>query len=124
MLQLLVVRESFILHPPFSLKPQIPRLILHPFSLLCVCKDFFFDSIELGFTILQKDLIDPAVEGTINVLESVTRTPSVKRVVLTSSEAAIANNTIPKTAETVVDETWWSDPDYCREKQVHVISRI
>lgn len=37
----------------------------------------------------QKDLIDPAVNGTKNVLEAVNRTPSVKRVVLTSSCAAI-----------------------------------
>jgi nucleoside-diphosphate-sugar epimerase len=37
----------------------------------------------------QKDLIDPAVLGTQNVLESVNETPCVKRVVLTSSCAAI-----------------------------------
>lgn len=37
----------------------------------------------------QKDLIDPAVNGTQNVLSSVDQTPSVKRVVLTSSCAAI-----------------------------------
>ena len=37
----------------------------------------------------QRDLIDPAVEGTRNVLETVNETPSVSRVVLTSSCAAI-----------------------------------
>lgn len=37
----------------------------------------------------QKDLVDPALKGTRNVLESVNRTDSVKRVVLTSSVAAI-----------------------------------
>ena len=37
----------------------------------------------------HKDLIDPALSGTRNVLASVNRTPSVKRVVLTSSCAAI-----------------------------------
>lgn len=37
----------------------------------------------------QKELIEPAVNGTKNVLESVNKTPSVKRVVLTSSCAAI-----------------------------------
>lgn len=37
----------------------------------------------------QKDLIDPAVNGTKNVLDAVNRAPSVKRVVLTSSCAAI-----------------------------------
>jgi len=37
----------------------------------------------------QKELIDPAVKGTANVLEQANQTPSVKRVVLTSSCAAI-----------------------------------
>ena len=37
----------------------------------------------------QRDLIDPALIGTRNVLESVNRVDSVKRVVLTSSCAAI-----------------------------------
>jgi len=42
----------------------------------------------------QKDLIDPAVKGTKNVLESVNATPSVKRVVVTSSCAAIYTDAI------------------------------
>lgn len=37
----------------------------------------------------QKDLVDPAKLGTSNVLEQATKTPSVKRVVVTSSCAAI-----------------------------------
>ena len=37
----------------------------------------------------QKQLVDPALEGTRNVLGSVNRTASVKRVVLTSSTVAI-----------------------------------
>jgi nucleoside-diphosphate-sugar epimerase len=37
----------------------------------------------------QEELIRPAKEGTRNVLEAVKRTPTVKRVVLTSSAAAI-----------------------------------
>ena len=36
----------------------------------------------------QKDLIDPAVLGTENVLNSANKTPTVKRVVVTSSCAA------------------------------------
>lgn len=42
----------------------------------------------------QRDLIDPALKGTRNVLESVNKTESVKRVVLTSSVAAIMGDTI------------------------------
>ena len=41
------------------------------------------------FTDPQRDLVDPAVKGTRNVLESVNQTPSVRRVVLTSSCASI-----------------------------------
>lgn len=37
----------------------------------------------------QKDLIDPAVKGTQNVLDTASQTPSVKRVVVTSSCASI-----------------------------------
>ncbi len=37
----------------------------------------------------QRDLVEPALTGTKNVLESVNKTGSVKRVVLTSSVAAI-----------------------------------
>jgi len=37
----------------------------------------------------QKELIDPAVQGTINVLASAAKTGSVKRVVLTSSVASV-----------------------------------
>ncbi|KAK6164133.1 hypothetical protein DH2020_000997 [Rehmannia glutinosa] len=72
----------------------------------------------------QEELIDPAVKGTLNVLGSCAKTPSVKRVILTSSEAAIAFNRTPRTSETVIDETWWADPDYCRENQMwYVLSK-
>lgn len=42
----------------------------------------------------QKELIEPAVEGTRNILETVNQTPSVKRVVVTSSCAAIYSDAI------------------------------
>ena len=42
----------------------------------------------------QKDLIDPAVLGTQNILASANQTPSVKRVVVTSSCAAIYTDAI------------------------------
>lgn len=42
----------------------------------------------------QKELVDPALEGTRNVLESANRTESVKRVVVTSSCAAIYGDNI------------------------------
>lgn len=72
----------------------------------------------------QAELIDPALKGTLNVLESCAKMPSVKRVVLTSSIAAVAYNGKPRTPEVVVDETWWSLPDFCREmKMWYVLSK-
>ena len=42
----------------------------------------------------KKELIEPAVKGTKNVLEAANQTPSVKRIVLTSSVAAIYGDNI------------------------------
>ncbi|XP_065867222.1 phenylacetaldehyde reductase [Euphorbia lathyris] len=72
----------------------------------------------------QAELIDPAVKGTLNVLNSCAKVPSVKRVVLTSSIAAVAYNGKPRTPEVVVDETWVSDPDFCRASKLwYVVSK-
>ncbi|KAL9260524.1 Phenylacetaldehyde reductase-like protein [Drosera capensis] len=63
----------------------------------------------------QTELLDPAVKGTLNVLGSCAKFPSIKRVILTSSVAAVAYNRRPRTPEVVVDETWWSDQEMLRE---------
>lgn len=39
----------------------------------------------------QRDLVDPAVKGTINVLKACKQSPRIKRVILTSSIAAITD---------------------------------
>ena len=66
---------------------------------------FFLDSKDA-----QKELIDPAFEGTRNVLDSVNKTPSVKRVVLTSSVAAIYGDTIDSknVPDGIFDESVWN----------------
>ncbi len=58
----------------------------------------------------QEDLINPAVKGTQNVLESANRTPSVKRVVVTSSCAAIYTDAIDcqKAPNGVLTEDIWN----------------
>ncbi|KAL2239941.1 cinnamoyl-CoA reductase 1-like isoform X2 [Sesamum indicum] len=72
----------------------------------------------------QAELIDPALKGTLNVLASCAKTPSIKRVVLTSSVAAVAYNGKPRTPEVVVDESWWSNPELCKEmQQWYVLSK-
>lgn len=63
-------------------------------------------------------MIDPAVKGTLNVLKSCAKSPSVKRVVFTSSIVALAFDTTPKAPGTILDETWFSNPDFCKESKV------
>lgn len=58
----------------------------------------------------QKDLIEPAVEGTANVLKQANKTPGVKRVILTSSCAAIYTDAIEvkNTPEGKLTEDIWN----------------
>lgn len=74
--------------------------------------------IDTSFSISQKELIDPAVIGTINVLESCKKASSIKRVVITSSTAAVVFNNNPVDPDVKIDETWFSDINICKEKEV------
>ncbi len=59
----------------------------------------------------KHDLIDPAIQGTENVLQQASQTPSVRRIVLTSSAAAMcADNWEGYTSNPnhVVNETNWN----------------
>ncbi|GBF51611.1 nucleoside-diphosphate sugar epimerase [Leptospira ryugenii] len=62
-----------------------------------------------GIKDAQKQLIEPALEGTRNVLQTVNETSSVKRVVLTSSVAAILGDNIDSLSvpnHTFTEEHW------------------
>ncbi|KAJ8619679.1 hypothetical protein MRB53_028208 [Persea americana] len=79
--------------------------------------------LDRGYTI-RASVRDPTVKGTLNVLGSCAKTSSVKRVVVTSSMAAVAYSRKPRTPDVVVDETWFSSPDYCREtKSWYMLSK-
>ena len=57
----------------------------------------------------QRDLVDPAVKGTRNVLETANHTPSVERVVVTSSCAAIFGDNVDIAAApggVLTEEIW------------------
>jgi len=57
----------------------------------------------------QEDLVDPALKGTTNVLDTVQKTESVKRVVLTSSCVAMygdAKDTLDYPNQTMTEEIW------------------
>lgn len=66
----------------------------------------------------QAEIIDPAVKGTLNVLRSCARVDSIKRVVVTSSIISTLFTGTPLTPDVVVDETWFSDLDLCKELKV------
>ncbi|WVY99745.1 hypothetical protein V8G54_025815 [Vigna mungo] len=138
---------KFLLHRGYTVKatvrdPNDPKKINHLLKLdgakerLHLCKanlleEGSFDSVVEGCHAVfhtaspfyhdvkdpQVELLDPAVKGTLNVLKSCVKSPALKRVVLTSSIAAVAYNGKPRTPDVVVDETWFSDPDFCRESQ-------
>ncbi|KAI5059205.1 hypothetical protein GOP47_0026035 [Adiantum capillus-veneris] len=62
----------------------------------------------------QKELLDPAVQGTMNVLRA-SHAAGVKRVVITSSVSSmIPNRRLPPGV--VVDENCWTDIEYCKEQ--------
>lgn len=52
----------------------------------------------------QKDLVDPAVRGTVSMMEACAKAPSVKRVVLTSSMAAITDE--PEGDHVLTEQDW------------------
>lgn len=63
-----------------------------------------------GIKNAQKELVEPALEGTRNVLESVNKTDSVKRVVLTSSVVAVYGDAVDlaKTEKGIFTEAHWN----------------
>ncbi|TXG55848.1 hypothetical protein EZV62_017161 [Acer yangbiense] len=66
----------------------------------------------------KADVVDPALKGTLNVLRSCAKVPSIRRVILTSSTAAVLLNGKPLTPNVTVDETWFSDPAFCEKSKL------
>ena len=87
----------------------------------CILRTFYKGSFQLCF-ISQVELIDPAVKGTLNVLRSCAKVPSIRRVVVTSSMASVAFTGQTLTPDVVVDETWFSDPTVCEKLKVCVFA--
>lgn len=57
----------------------------------------------------QRDLVDPALNGTINILDTANKTISVKRIVVTSSCAAIYGDNIDVASapnQTLTEDIW------------------
>ena len=79
---------------------------------------------NVAFYLFQTQLIDPAVKGTLNVVKSCAKSPSVERVVLTSSIATALYTGKPRTPEVEVDETWFSNQDFLLQNKVLYICNV
>lgn len=68
---------------------------------------------------LQEEMLDSAINGTLNVLRSCKKNPSLKRVVLTSSSATVRiKDETDLPPNVLLDETSWSSIEYCESLQV------
>lgn len=65
---------------------------------------------------MQEQMIEPAVNGTKNVINAAADVGSVRRVVFTSSIGAVYMD--PRRGPEEVDETCWSDLEYCKNTKV------
>ncbi|MED6220316.1 hypothetical protein PIB30_043760 [Stylosanthes scabra] len=81
------------------------------------CDGVFHTASPVKFTFKdpQAELVDPAVKGTLNVVNSCAKSSSVKKVVLTSSIATLIYNGEPRTPDVYVDETWFLNPEFCKD---------
>ncbi|EOY28529.1 hypothetical protein QUC31_013080 [Theobroma cacao] len=59
----------------------------------------------------ENDMIKPAIQGVLNVLKACAKAKTVKRVVLTSSAAAVSINTL-KGTDLVLTEKDWTDVEF------------
>ncbi|GMH07644.1 hypothetical protein Nepgr_009484 [Nepenthes gracilis] len=66
----------------------------------------------------KAELVDPAVKGTLNVLSSCAKVPTLRRVILTSSMAAMVYNSRRQIPGVVVDETWFSDEEFMENSKL------
>ncbi|VYS45525.1 unnamed protein product [Arabidopsis thaliana] len=91
------------------------------------CETVFHTASPVAITVKtdpQVELINPAVNGTINVLRTCTKVSSVKRVILTSSMAAVLAPETKLGPNDVVDETFFTNPSFAEErKQWYVLSK-
>ncbi|KAI5081555.1 hypothetical protein GOP47_0001298 [Adiantum capillus-veneris] len=66
----------------------------------------------------EKSFLEPCLKGTNNVLASCAKSTTIRRVVLTSSCSSIRYDFYEHNNAPSLDESYWSNPDYCRHFQL------
>ncbi|KAB2602504.1 tetraketide alpha-pyrone reductase 1-like [Pyrus ussuriensis x Pyrus communis] len=68
---------------------------------------------------IQREILEPAIEGTLNVLRSCKKNPSLRRVVFTSSSSTLRVKPDEDFASSLkLDESSWSSVEYCQRLQL------
>ncbi|GAB4852984.1 Tetraketide alpha-pyrone reductase 1 [Ancistrocladus abbreviatus] len=78
---------------------------------------------HMASPVVGAEILNPAIEGTLNVLNSCKKNPSLKRVVLTSSTSTlrVRDDLDPKLP---IDELSWSSVELCEEMKLwYVLSK-
>nr|CAB3483477.1 unnamed protein product [Digitaria exilis] len=74
----------------------------------------------------KEEMLNSAINGTLNVLRSCKKNPSLKRVVLTSSSSTVRikdESDLPPNV--LLDETSWSSIEYCESLQIwYAVAKI
>lgn len=72
-----------------------------------------------GHRAWQTKLLDPCLKGSMNVLRACVRSrSSIRRVVMTSSCSAVRYDYSRSEFDPPLDESTWSNPDYCKDHKV------
>jgi hypothetical protein len=66
---------------------------------------------------VQEQMVEPAVRGTEYVINAAVEAGTVRRVVFTSSIGAVTMDP-SRGPDVVVDETCWSDLEFCKKTRV------
>ncbi|KFK40663.1 hypothetical protein AALP_AA2G025700 [Arabis alpina] len=82
------------------------------------CEYVFHVATPINFTSEdpEKDMINPAIQGVINVLKSCLKSKSIKRVIYTSSAAAVSINNLSGPG-LVMNEENWTDIDFLTKEK-------
>jgi nucleoside-diphosphate-sugar epimerase len=73
--------------------------------------------------IVQEQMVEPAVRGTQYVIDAAAEAGTVRRMVLTSSIGAVTMDP-NRGPDVVVDESCWSDLDFCKKTRVGARSQF